>query len=93
MVMMPRLRASVSLAPQPILSKVSVTTGNGTSLIAPSNSRKRTTTPLMTRPVIRADFETSVSTIVGMAGSVTLGDALSSRRTGRCAADRSQEEF
>ncbi|MFK4636507.1 hypothetical protein ABIF02_009034 [Bradyrhizobium elkanii] len=93
MVMMPRLRASASLAPKPILSMVSVTTDSGTSLIAPSNSRNRTTTPLMTRPVMRAGFETSVSTIVGMTGSVALGDALSSRRTAECGADNPDEDF
>src|SRR6266700_1732600 len=66
-VMAPRLRDSVSLEPEPILSIVSVTTGHGTSLMAPSNSRKRITRPLRTRPVQRAGFETAVvSAIAGM---------------------------
>src|SRR5437667_5797177 len=64
---------------------VSVTTGQGTSLIAPSNSRNNMTRPLRTRPSQSAGFETGAfSAIVGMALSLKIGDAQSKdERRGR----------
>src|ERR1700730_16790139 len=77
----PRLRASVSLEPYPIRSIVSVTTGHGTNLMAPSNSRNTMTRPLTTRPDQRADFAIgAVSVGVGKSWedmACSIGDAQS----------------
>src|ERR1700721_2585674 len=80
-VISPRVRASVSAAPFPNPAIVSVTTGHGTSLMAPSNSRNTTTRPLRTRPDQSAGFETgAVSNRVGMTCSIGDARSLDERR-------------
>src|SRR5436190_12081541 len=98
MVMRPRLRARPSLAPQPILSIVSVTIGSGSNFMPPSSSRKRMTTPLKARPAQRAAFEMlafelAVSAKIVMACSVSLVMLLALERTRSAETDNRREDF